>query len=769
MRNKRTSKGFAAKGFAILVAVLMAFVMMPLGTGLSHAATGTVKAPLDFAKDTKTRSGAGWSWDGTEHVLYLDNFQMDLTKYDKSYTAAIQLPAGKDGAKIVLSGTNEITLKGSSRCGIAAKGDLHIEGGILNINANGKTNGIHAKKNLSVKDGTLGVYAYDYSIQANETMTLEGTTLDLSLKGANTGKNAIKTAILVQNSKVVPDGMTIQNSDITAVIGGKNSCGLALLDQKLTMEDSSYNLTVMDSAEDVEGLDVNNGDAFIKNSQVYIDVKTKHAGDESLIMNVGTWTSKHPAPNPTIEFVHSNVRGFSSGTGLSAYYQGGGIGIVEQSVVDIEAAYFAADTGVKSLQVADSSATFTADYNFMMAALRMDGPACFSNSEVKAINTGEDGIGMIFISIDGDEYAGEDPLTVRGENTVLTAEGTQAAFEYNADTLIREDAAVVYEDGLTPVEGGTLQRVLEITPNNPDNYGWSFSEGDLGYNDTDFINASQKVVIAKPNGPVIIRQPQPARVCYPEDATFTVELWNPANVASYQWYKVDTAGTVTPVETASATTAELTIPTAKADDHSSFYCEIVDKDGKKVTSKKAELRAVTSLSGQVVQLSKETFTYNGKVQKPAVVTIGGEALVEGTDYTIEWPKPAPKNAGLYFLTVNGIGDYGASTQASFVIEKANNPMVAKGKTVTVKYSKLKKRAQTIKRSAAMGISKNKGTLSFEKTDGNAKITVNAASGKIKVAKKLKKGTYPVKVNVTAAGNANYNEKSKIVTVKIKVK
>ena len=48
--------------------------------------------------------------------------------------------------------------------------------------------------------------------------------------------------------------------------------------------------------------------------------------------------------------------------------------------------------------------------------------------------------------------------------------------------------------------------------------------------------------------------------------------------------------------------------------------------------------------------------------------------------------------------------------------------------------------------------------------------VNPKTGKITVKKRLKKGTYKVKVNVKAAGNTNYNASTvKSVTFKIRVK
>ena len=42
------------------------------------------------------------------------------------------------------------------------------------------------------------------------------------------------------------------------------------------------------------------------------------------------------------------------------------------------------------------------------------------------------------------------------------------------------------------------------------------------------------------------------------------------------------------------------------------------------------------------------------------------------------------------------------------------------------------------------------------------------AGKVTVKKGLKKNTYKVKVNVKAAGNANYKKATKAVTLKIKV-
>ena len=101
--------------------------------------------------------------------------------------------------------------------------------------------------------------------------------------------------------------------------------------------------------------------------------------------------------------------------------------------------------------------------------------------------------------------------------------------------------------------------------------------------------------------------------------------------------------------------------------------------------------------------------------------------------------------------------------------KKANTMTAKGKTVKLKYKTLKKKTLKIAKTKAFTIKKPQGTVTFKKLKGNKKITVNKKTGKITVKKGLKKGTYKVKVSVTAAGNKTYKKVTKKVTVTIKVK
>lgn len=112
---------------------------------------------------------------------------------------------------------------------------------------------------------------------------------------------------------------------------------------------------------------------------------------------------------------------------------------------------------------------------------------------------------------------------------------------------------------------------------------------------------------------------------------------------------------------------------------------------------------------------------------------------------------------------------GAYTKTCKVtVTKNANTLTVKAKKPTIKYSKLKKKNQTIARKNAISVSKAKGTVTYKKASGNKKITVSKV-GKFTVKKGLKKGTYKVKVKVTAAGSNAYKAATKTVTVTIIVK
>ncbi|MBQ9531438.1 MAG: leucine-rich repeat domain-containing protein [Eubacterium sp.] len=109
------------------------------------------------------------------------------------------------------------------------------------------------------------------------------------------------------------------------------------------------------------------------------------------------------------------------------------------------------------------------------------------------------------------------------------------------------------------------------------------------------------------------------------------------------------------------------------------------------------------------------------------------------------------------------------------LPKKANTLTVKAKKPTVKFAKLKKKDQTIALKKAMAVSKAQGTVTYKLSSAKKgkknfkKYFKVAKNGKITVKKGLKKGTYTVKIKVSAAGNTEYNGAVKTVTIKIKVK
>ena len=136
-------------------------------------------------------------------------------------------------------------------------------------------------------------------------------------------------------------------------------------------------------------------------------------------------------------------------------------------------------------------------------------------------------------------------------------------------------------------------------------------------------------------------------------------------------------------------------------------------------------------------------------------------LYEGTkELTFTITKPA------------GGGGNGGNSGSGAKATKSVNPMKVKAKTVKVKYSKLRNKKLIIKTNKAFTITDARGKVTFKvvKYDKIAKKKIKVSkAGKITVKKGLKKGTYKLKVNVTAAGNANYEPLTNMVKLNIKIK
>ena len=100
--------------------------------------------------------------------------------------------------------------------------------------------------------------------------------------------------------------------------------------------------------------------------------------------------------------------------------------------------------------------------------------------------------------------------------------------------------------------------------------------------------------------------------------------------------------------------------------------------------------------------------------------------------------------------------------------KAKQSMKVAAKKKSVKFANVKKKNVQIRK--AVVVNKAQGNVVYTKVKkgSSSKLFINK-KGKIVIKKGTKKGTYKIKVKVTAKGNENYLADSKIVTVTIKVK
>lgn len=160
-----------------------------------------------------------------------------------------------------------------------------------------------------------------------------------------------------------------------------------------------------------------------------------------------------------------------------------------------------------------------------------------------------------------------------------------------------------------------------------------------------------------------------------------------------------------------------------------IYFDAVPNDGNIVVERTGGSAPISIEDAEVI-LSADTFTYDGSVKKPAIKTIGGMQLTEGTDYTAEWSAPSSANAGIYTVTITGTGDYTGTASAKYKINaKAVTPTVKVGnKTYT---GKALKPAVTVKA----------GTVALKSgTDYTVGYSNNTKAGKAS-AKVTLKGNY----------------------------
>ena len=84
-------------------------------------------------------------------------------------------------------------------------------------------------------------------------------------------------------------------------------------------------------------------------------------------------------------------------------------------------------------------------------------------------------------------------------------------------------------------------------------------------------------------------------------------------------------------------------------------------------------KTIQSISNAIITCDSATYDGQNHIATNIVVTLYGETLINGVDYTVSGNNGGT-NAGNYAFTINGIGSYIDSKQGTFTINKANRIM-----------------------------------------------------------------------------------------------
>ena len=174
--------------------------------------------------------------------------------------------------------------------------------------------------------------------------------------------------------------------------------------------------------------------------------------------------------------------------------------------------------------------------------------------------------------------------------------------------------------------------------------------------------------------------------------------------------------------------------------------------------------SVFQISGAQGTLSFQKKSGNAgiTVSSQGMVTLR-KALATGS-YTVVFDVKASGNANYNGSTV--------PITITFKVAKAANTLTAKAKKAKVKASQKKLKSKALILSCNVSTKKAKGAVRYANVSKNAtakKFKVATKSGKVTIPKGTKKGTYLIKVKVSAKGNANYKAKTRTVSYRILVK
>ena len=172
---------------------------------------------------------------------------------------------------------------------------------------------------------------------------------------------------------------------------------------------------------------------------------------------------------------------------------------------------------------------------------------------------------------------------------------------------------------------------------------------------------------------------------------------------------------------------------------------------------------------KTVQLSKTSYTYDGKSHMPAVkvTNSAGKKLKEGTDYKIKKPS-GRKNAGIYTVTIEMKGDYTGKYRKTFQIipkETVISGVKAKKKAFSVSWKKQAKQTSGYQIQYAVD-AKFKKSVVTKNVNNTKKVKLDVTKLKAKKKYYIRVRTYKT-VKVNGKSQKIYSGWSKVKAVTTK--
>ncbi|MGN0467227.1 MAG: leucine-rich repeat protein [Acutalibacteraceae bacterium] len=188
------------------------------------------------------------------------------------------------------------------------------------------------------------------------------------------------------------------------------------------------------------------------------------------------------------------------------------------------------------------------------------------------------------------------------------------------------------------------------------------------------------------------------------------------------------------------------------------------KDGKVVTTCsvcKKTLKTTTIYKASSIKLSKTSFTYNGKAQKPTVTVKNskGTALKNGTNYTVSYSSGC-KNTGKYAVKITFKGNYSGTKTLYFnILPGKTSKLTATQSTTSIKAtwnkvtgaSGYKVTLYNSKGKAVKTVDTTKTTYTFSKLSKGTTYKVRVTAYKTIDSKKVSSNVYTQLTTATKPG------------------